>query len=189
MKKIQMWFQLLKRIKVTGAVAFSSDFLVKKMLNKVNFSKPNVIVELGAGAGSITDMIAKRLNKESVLLVFEIDKKFCKMLRERYPHSNIHIINDSAENIEQHLMKFTGFHKADFIISSLPFTIIDEPVRTNIMKAIRRALKPQSLYIQYGYNKKKYERMLNGFEKVKTSFVLGNLPPAYIFNCKLHTSY
>lgn len=186
MKNIFLWIQLLKEIKVTGAVAFSSSTLVKGMLKTVNFSDAEIIIELGAGTGCITELLAKKIHPSTTLLVFEVNEMFCRLLREKFTASNIYIINDSAENLETHLYKIAGSKKADFVISSLPFSIIDETTRNNIISTIKHVLNPHSVYIQYGYNKKKYNEILNRFQTVKTSFVLGNLPPAYIFNCRLH---
>lgn len=186
MKNVLLWIQLLKEIKVTGAVAFSSGTLVKRMLKTVNFSAAEIIIELGAGSGCITELLAKKINPSTQLLVFEVNEVFCKMLRQKFTAPNIHIINDSAENLEKHLYHITGSIKADFVISSLPFSIIDESTRNKIINTIKHVLDPHSVYIQYGYNKRKYNEMLNRFQTVKTSFVLGNLPPAYIFNCRLN---
>ncbi|MBS1738496.1 MAG: methyltransferase domain-containing protein [Bacteroidetes bacterium] len=185
MSNIFLWLQLLKKIKVTGAVAFSSDKLIKRMLTNIDFSEAKVIVELGAGSGCITEWIARKIEPHSILIVFEIDEVFCKKLRNKFAAPNIHIINDSAENMEQYLKKITGKAEADFVISSLPFSIINEDVRERIIHSIQHVLMPQSLYVQYGYNKKKYQEILNEFYTIKTSFVLGNFPPAYVFNCKL----
>ncbi len=186
MKNLFLWFQLLKQIKVTGAVAFSSGTLVKRMLKTVNFSDAQVIIELGAGSGCITELLAQKIKPSTTLIVFEVNDMFCKMLKQKFTASNIHIINDSAENLDKHLYRITGMKKADCVISSLPFSIIDEETRNRIVTTIKQVLSPHSLYIQYGYNKKKYNEILNRFQTVKTSFVLGNLPPAYIFNCRLH---
>ena len=186
MKNVLLWIQLLKEIKVTGAVAFSSGTLVKRMLKTVNFSSAEIIIELGGGSGCITELLAKNINPSTQLLVFEVNEVFCKMLRQKFKSPNIHIINDSAENLKRHLYQITGSIKADFVISSLPFSIIDEITRDKIINTIKHVLDPHSVYIQYGYNKKKYNEILNRFQTVKTSFVLGNLPPAYIFNCRLN---
>ncbi len=94
MKKIFLWTQLLKDIKVTGAVALSSGFLVKQMLKSVNFSKNQVIVELGAGTGCITEVLAKKINSDSKLIVLEVNDIFCRMLREKFTNDIKYIIND-----------------------------------------------------------------------------------------------
>lgn len=186
MNKVETWIQLLKRIKVTGAVAFSSDMLARKMINRVDFTKADVIIELGAGCGCITKEIAKNKSPQTKLLVFEVDELFCKVLREKIKGKNIFIINDSAENMQQHLLELTGRSSVDFIISSLPFSIISEKVTRSILKSIHSLLTPYSIYVQYGYNKKKYKQLLNEFHTVNTSLVLRNVPPAYVFNCKLN---
>lgn len=184
MNKVATWIQLLKKIRVTGAVAFSSDMLAKKMINKVDFTQAEVIIELGAGCGCITKEIAKNKNSHTKLLVFEVDEYFCNVLREKIKGENIFIINDSAENMKQHLLQLTGRSNVDFIISSLPFSIFNEKARQNLLKCIHSLLTPYSMYVQYGYNKKKYKELLNEFKTVNTSLVLRNVPPAYVFNCK-----
>lgn len=186
MNKIKTWIQLLKQINVTGAVAFSSNLLAKQMLDRVNFDKTDTIIELGAGCGCITKEIARKKMPECKLLIFEVNKAFCDVLKEKISGENIFIINDSAENMEHYLEEITGKSKVDCIISSLPFSILNQKVRENIFAAIHRILYPNSSYVQYGYNKKKYKQLLNDFETVNTSFVLRNLPPAYIFNCRLN---
>lgn len=186
MNKIKTWIQLLKQINVTGAVAFSSNLLAKQMLDRVNFDNTDTIIELGAGCGCITKEIARKKMPECKLLIFEVNEVFCNVLKEKITGENIYIINDSAENMEYHLKKITGKSKVDCIISSLPFSILNQKVRENIFAAIHRILYPSAPYVQYGYNKKRYRQLLNDFQTINTSFVLGNLPPAYIFNCRLH---
>lgn len=179
------WVQLLKKIKVTGAVAFSSEMLAKRMIGQVDFGMADVIIELGAGCGCITKEIAKNKNPGTKLLVFEVDELFCNILREKIIGENIFIINDSAQNMQQYLFKITGRSKVDCIISSLPFSIIGEKITQSILRSIRSMLKPYSVYVQFGYNKKKYKQLLNEFHTINTSLVLINVPPAYVFNCKL----
>lgn len=185
MNRLTSWFQLLGHIRQTGAVAFSSGALIKRMTDSIDFSSAKVIVELGSGCGCITKAIAEQKKPDTLLLLFEIREDFCQTLRERFSDKNIFVINDSAENMEAHLMKLSGQAGADYIISSLPFSIIEQPVRNNIFSAIKRCLQSGSLYVQFGYNKKKYEKMLQTFRLTATSFVLGNLPPAYVFTCTL----
>lgn len=186
MNKVKTWMCLLKQINITGAVAFSSTHLAKQMIDRVNFNNTETIIELGAGSGCITKEIAKKKRPECKLLIFEVNEVFCDILRERIHGENIFIINDSAENMEYYLEKITGKPKVDCIISSLPFSILSKSVRESIFASILKILNPWSYYVQFGYNKRKYKQLLNNFQTVDTSFVIGNLPPAYVFNCRLH---
>src|SRR5690606_1773649 len=72
MNKGSLFKELFVNIKTTGAVTFSSKSLVNKMLSFANFSGAKIIVELGGGDGSITRGIVERMDKDAVLLVFEI---------------------------------------------------------------------------------------------------------------------
>lgn len=185
MNQLKSWLRLLSHIRQTGAIAFSSGNLANKMVNRVNFGNADVIVELGGGCGCITKSIVKHKKPDTKLLIFEIRDDFCQTLRAKFAEiENVFVINDSAENMDQHLMKLTNRSQADYIISSLPFSIIEDTTRKKILSGIETCLGPKSLFIQFGYNKRKYKSLLSGFQTLSTSFVLGNLPPAYVFNCK-----
>ena len=66
--------ELFTNLSTTGAVTFSSKPLVNKMLSYANFRGAKLIVELGGGDGSITQGIVDRMDSDSILLVFEINK-------------------------------------------------------------------------------------------------------------------
>src|SRR5690606_38827990 len=117
MNKGSLFKELFINIKTTGAITFSSKSLVNKMLSFADFSKAKTIVELGGGDGSITRGIVERMDRDAVLLVFEISTYFCDNLRKEFPQENVHIICDSAENLDKYLDGRT----ADLILSSLPF--------------------------------------------------------------------
>lgn len=188
MNKLRTWMQLLSQIKVTGAVAFSSKVLSRQMLNNVNFENADTIIELGAGCGCITKNIARQKKKSCVFLIFEINKLFCEILEEKIKGENIHIINDSAENMEFYLKKYAGKSTADFVISSLPLTILSQKVKENIFLSLKHVMNHHSSYIQYGYSKERYKKLLHEFKTLNTSFVLINIPPAYVFNCKIEVA-
>src|SRR5690606_36440898 len=117
MNKSSLFKELFINIKTTGAITFSSKSLVNKMLSFADFTGAQTIVELGGGDGSITKGIIERMDENAVLFVFEISKHFCENLTKEFPQDNIHIICDSAENMD----KYLNGRSADLILSSLPF--------------------------------------------------------------------
>ncbi|MGB1453174.1 MAG: rRNA adenine N-6-methyltransferase family protein, partial [Crocinitomicaceae bacterium] len=56
-----------------GSVVPSSKFLSKKMLDHLDFSSAEFVVELGPGTGVFTDRIIEKLGKDTTLLVIELN--------------------------------------------------------------------------------------------------------------------
>lgn len=164
----------------TGALTFSSKALVNKMLSKSDLSHAKLVVELGGGDGSITQGIIERLETDSELLVFEINKSFCESMKKQFPQHNVKIINDSAENLHNYLQG----KKADYIFSSLPFSLISKEATQEIMHQSKHSLGPNGAFIQICYSYLLKNLFKKYFDKVTTSFTLKNLPPAFVMVCR-----
>ncbi|TVP43956.1 MAG: ribose ABC transporter permease [Mongoliibacter sp.] len=171
--------ELYTNISTTGAITFSSKPLVDKMLSYADFIGAKTIVELGGGDGSITAGIIEKMDKDTTLLVFEVNEYFCKEMEKAYPQSNIKIINDSAANID----KYLNGTKADLIFSSLPFSLIDKPTRKEICEKSRDYLLQEGKFIQICYSYLLRYQFKNYFNEIETHFTLKNFPPAFIMVC------
>lgn len=169
-----------KERKQVGAVAPSSRFLVKKMCNKVDFDKSKVIIELGPGTGVFTKEILSRASADSKIFIFELNQDFCKILETKFQDDRIVLINGSAEEMAS-VLKTHGVEKADAIISSLPLTVIPEPIKSNILKASYQILKSKGVYVQYQYSLNAKKLIENHFGKLNLKFSLINIPPAFIY--------
>jgi len=179
MTKSDLWVELYSNISTTGALTFSSKALVSKMLSHADFSKAKIIVELGGGDGSISQGIVDRMAPGAKLYVFEIHKSFCISMEKLFPQENVIIINDSAANINQYL----NGEKVDYVLSSLPFSLISPDVKDQILAASKSALNPSGFFIQICYSYLLKNLFKKHFGKVKTSFTLKNLPPAFVMVC------
>src|SRR4051812_43714238 len=94
--------EAISNLKTIGSVRPSSSTLSRAMASPV---KPNVqqtIVELGAGEGTITHHILRRMHPASRLIAFEINQNFLSRLG-KITDSRIIIVNDSAENLQRQL--------------------------------------------------------------------------------------
>lgn len=172
--------ELFSNIKTTGALTFSSSFLVDKMLSQVDFSNAKFLVELGGGNGVITHQILKRMRPDAKLVVFEVNKTFCDIL-DRINDPRIQVVCDSAEILPDVLAQNAG--AADAIISSLPFSLIPKPVRINIYKACTKGIGEKGTFVQIAYSIFLRGEFKQHFGKVKTGFTLLNLPPAFVYTC------
>ncbi len=179
MGKSDLLLELYSNLGTTGAVTFSSKTLVKKMLTHVDFTGAKLIIELGGGDGSITKGIVEKLGPDSELLVFEISKSFCSSMEKQFPQKNVRIINDSAENIGEYLEG----RKADYVLSSLPFSFIPQEVKDQILSQSKSALTESGSFIQICYSYLLKNLFKKHFGNVNTSFTLKNIPPAFVMVC------
>jgi phospholipid N-methyltransferase len=179
--KKEFFSAFLKQTKNIGAIAPSSRFLVKKMLDPIDFKTVKCIVEFGPGTGSITHELLHLMPQDSILLAFEINADFCDILNG-IKDPRLKIISDTAENIELYL-KENNIERVDYIVSSLPFAMIPNGIVKNILAIVKKVLKPAGLFMQYQYSLNAYKKLKGTFKNVEISFTPINIPPAFVFVC------
>lgn len=181
-KKIRFFKEAVKNYKTSGTLVPSSRFLAKKMLKNINFSTAKVIVELGPGDGAITKNILKQLKPQTTLVCFEINDAFYLEL-QKIQHPNFIVLKKSAEKIEEEL-NVLGFDKADYIVSSLPLTIIPNEISSTILKKCYKVLRNKGLLIQYQYSLTYYNKLKKVFgDNITLDFEPLNFPPAFVYKC------
>ena len=165
-----------------GSVTPSSRWLTRAMLDRVDWKNARNIAELGAGTGVFTRELVKRANPEAKLLVFEVDPALQELIRRENPnHSGLRLHGDAQELLS--IMKDQGMETLDFVISSLPFTVLPREVGTNILNAVQDALKPGGRFVAYQYSNIMRPVLDARFPDIRRKFVLLNVPPAFVFDC------
>jgi len=132
-----------------GYVVPSSPFLTRQTAKRIDFSKPRVVVELGPGEGCHTRQIVKRMDPESRLILFELDEEFAKHLRKYFAaDSRVTVLHTDAQHLPETLLELGHTH-CDYIVSGLPFLVIEEQTRNKILKNIADSMRPDSRFITY----------------------------------------
>lgn len=176
--------EFLKNRKEVGSVIPSSRKLARVMSSQVDYDKANVIVELGAGLGTFTDEIVKRLKPDTKLIIVEINEKFFNILRDKFKNKeNIFIVKDSAENLDEILLNY-GYGKADYVISGLPFLNFPKGLRKGIFEVVSSCIEHN--FILFQYTRILEKELLEHYNIVKRKKVIFNIPPAnvYVFEKK-----
>jgi phosphatidylethanolamine/phosphatidyl-N-methylethanolamine N-methyltransferase len=181
-KKLSFFREFLKERRVVGAISPSSKFLAKRMIASVNFDKARILVEFGPGTGIFTKEILKRMHADAILLVFETQKSFCDRIENEIKDKRMILINDSAEKIGEYLNK-NGFESAEYIISSLPFTVIPSQIKNAILNQSVKFLANGGYFLQFQYTLNAHKLLKSKFKTVKLDFTPMNIPPAFIYRC------
>lgn len=174
----QFWSQR----NIVGAIAPSSRFLAKKMLQNIDFKNAKIIIELGPGTGVFTEEIISKMAPDAQLLVFEINDAFYHSLVGKIKDERVHLIHDSAEKIE-HYLSHHNLDKADVVVSSLPLAVFSPELRTGIITASKSALHTHGKYIQFQYSLQARTLLKKFYKRVNISFTPLNFPPAFVYTC------
>ncbi len=171
--------EFLRNRKQIGSVIPSSNRLTKAMVNQIDYKKAKVIVELGAGLGTFTDLLVEKIGNETVLIVVEINDNFFEILKKRFENrSNIIIVKDSAENLDKILDKL-NYEKADFVISGLPFLNFSKELREKIFKVVSNSINCN--FILFQYTRILESELLQYYNLVEREKIYFNIPPANVY--------
>ena len=178
---MSFFIEYLKHPKKIGAIAPSSKWLAKRMVEFIRFDDCHCIVEYGPGTGAFTDEIIKRKKKDTVFLVIEQNKDFYQKLKRKYSNiPNLILVNGNAEAVEKYMSEYQ-VKCVDYIISGLPFTSLPQNVSENILNATTRVIGRGGRFITFQYTLLKRHFFEQYFSIEQITFELRNLPLAYVF--------
>ena len=168
----------LKNLGTTGTITRSSPALCKAAIERIDFERARVIIELGAGDGVITRHILDKLHPDGIVIAFEVAKDLCDDMRA-FNDSRLIVAEDSAEKIPEYLQE-AGVEMADYIVSAIPFAVMPPELGKRIVTAAHDYLRPGGVYSQIHYSLKTRDYYREAFGNVETQWVPFNLPPAFV---------
>ena len=168
--------------RMLGSLVPSSPFLIKRVLRRIDWSTARVIVEYGAGVGTFTGEILRRMRSDAVLVAFETNDEFVQYLRESLRDPRLHIVHGSADRVGT-VLEQLGRGPADYVISGIPFSTIPEKTRESILRSTREALRPRGALIVYQFTRSILPSLERVFGRVARDFEPRNILPAQLFYC------
>ena len=168
-----------------ASLAPSSRWLSRATVKDVDWASAEVVVELGAGTGPITKVIAERARPETRVVVLERDPDFCKLLQERYsPLPNFDVIEGDVRDLAG-MLRDRGITRVDHVISGLPVPSFPKDLQADLFKVIAEVLAPGGGYNQITELALVYMPLYKRyFDRVKFVFEPRNLPPAGAYLCR-----
>ncbi|MCQ2969325.1 MAG: methyltransferase domain-containing protein [Clostridium sp.] len=181
--KNKFFVQYITHPRTVGAILPSSKRLASKMIGNINFEDCNCIFEFGPGTGIFTKEILKRRNENTKIFLIEYNKEFYNILVSKYGKmKNVHIINDSAENINYYINKY-NINSVDYIVSGLPFASLPKDMSEKILEESKKVLGNNGEFITFQYTQLKVSLINNYFKNLHSKKEILNIPPAYVFRC------
>ena len=187
--------EALADFNTVGAIAPSSRYLTRAMLEPLSLETAKLAVELGPGTGVMTRALLQALPRDATLLAFEINDRFTRHLRATVSDPRLIVINAPAEALRKELNR-RGYPRVDAILSSLALGLMSNQQRQRILDEASGALSGAGIFTQYQYlhclqfsdwqlRKFDLERLLaQYFRCVERKVIWPNLPPAFVFACR-----
>jgi phospholipid N-methyltransferase len=190
-EKLLFLAEFAQHPRLTGAIAPSSRRLARAMVDDMGLDNAREVVEVGAGTGVFTSIIADMVPETARFTAVEINPRLAAALRKNLG-GNVRVVCDSAAHLSRHLdAAATG--RVDAIVSSLPWVSLPAATQERILLEIHASLRPGGRFSTFAYRhaawlpsgrafRKKLERIFNATEA--TPVIWRNLPPAFVLRCE-----
>src|SRR5581483_426323 len=159
-----------------GSIIPSSRFLIRQLLKPVDWSQAKVIVEYGPGVGVITSEVLRRMRPDATLIAIETNPEFVKYLRASIRDERLHVVEDSAEAVDE-ILRRHGHTSASYVISGIPFSTIPAKVRESILLKTCEVLKPGGSFLVYQFSTVVLQDLQRIFRYVRRQFEPLNVLP------------
>ncbi len=163
----------------TGSIA------VKRLLSPLNSDNHCSLLELGVGAGAVTKKAHKVMKHKEKYLGFEINNDLYSFVTDKY--KDFKFICASAEALSD----YTKDKKYDLIVSTLPWSLFDDFTRRNILDEVAKHLETGGYFKTYMVcnalmtgSGRKFKKQLEDRFDVSSRWVILNIPPAKVFECR-----
>jgi phosphatidylethanolamine/phosphatidyl-N-methylethanolamine N-methyltransferase len=168
-----------------ASLAPSSPWLSRTTVRNVDWERARVLVELGAGTGPITRVLAEKARPDCRVVVLERDPDFARLLHERFDRlPNFDVIEGDVRNLTEILARL-GIDQADYMISGLPVPSFPKDLRRDLFRVVKQVLAPEGTYNQITEMPWVYWRFYRRFfDEVRFVFEPRNVPPAGAYFCR-----
>lgn len=161
------------------AMASATNYVTKCIIDKIDFERAEVIVEYGFTKDSITKQLLSRMKESAALFVFETNETGINNL-SNINDKRLVIINGDAEKAKMILKNRYKIEKVDFIISTIPFAVIDRKKRKRIIARSFTLLKEKGKFITTQQPWLIYNMIKEQSSEISIKPSILNMPPAFV---------
>ena len=168
-----------------ASLAPSSPWLSRATVRNVDWDRARVLVELGAGTGPITKVLAERAHPDCKVVALERDHDFAEILRGKFQGcANLEVVEGDVRDLAE-ILAARGIEQADHVISGLPVPSFPKDLQRDLFRVVRRVLAAGGSYNQITELPWVYQGLYRKFfDEVRFAFEPRNFPPAGAYFCR-----
>lgn len=159
-----------------GAVMPSSRWAVHKIMDRVP-DRLATVLEYGPGDGVITKRLLDRLDSQGKMLAIEANPTFAAALAS-IADPRFNLVHGDA-TVASSYAKEHGLSSFDLVISGIPFSMLSDKTRRDVVDMTWQLLRPGGVFLVYQTSPLMVPYLKRKFA-VKTVMELRNVPPYFI---------
>lgn len=165
---------------MVGSAFPASRWLVRRMLDPIDWKGIKLFVEFGPGTGAFTLAALSRLSTDAVLLAVDTSPAFVDHLRNSIDDPRLHAVCAPAANVAV-ILRERGLPRADCILSGLPFSTLDPAEAERTMRASRAILAPGGMFCAYQMRHTIKPLLRTHIGTVQSAYEWRNIPPCHLY--------
>ena len=173
--------RFLQRPFQVASIIPSSRTLIRRVADKMDLTKPRVIVEYGPGEGCHTREIVRRMHPDSQMILFELDPELAEHLGEQFRDDpRVTVLNADCATLATVLAEHGHAH-CDYIVSGIPFSILEPAKKRALLRSTFDVLAPHAgaAIIIYQVTNELIAHCRH-FSRIESQYCLQNLPPMFV---------
>jgi phosphatidylethanolamine/phosphatidyl-N-methylethanolamine N-methyltransferase len=120
------------------------------------------------------------MRPDAQLLLFELDPDFSRDLTRQFARDRrVSVINANAATIRSELAR-RGIAHCDYIISGIPFSILEIEKKRDLLRQTHDALAPGGAFIIYQVTNELRQHATDFAPESASEYFLQNIPPMFI---------
>lgn len=172
--------EFIRNPTAVGSAFPASRKMVDHLLEPLDSTAIQLMIEYGPGSGRFTFEILKRMNPDARLLAIETGAEFAESLRFECEDRRLIVVQGSAEEVNLHLDRH-GLGQADCILTGLPFSTIGPAEGEAIMRDTALALKPSGQLAAYQMRTAIRPLIKRHFSGLRVAYERWNIPPCHLY--------
>ena len=145
------------------------------MIDGIDFSHIRTIIEFGPGTWSLTQCLVQNAQPNTQIICIEYDQEYAQLLSTLY-WTRINVEHADVNQL-QVIMDHYGIAQPDLIISSLPARIY----QSSLLQLLHWYINSGTSFRWFSYAPHDFRTAYQWLPLVHHSFVLCNIPPAFVF--------
>ncbi|MFD1104786.1 class I SAM-dependent methyltransferase [Sphingobium olei] len=175
--------EFLRRPNLVGSAFPASRYLVKALLQPVDWMNARVVVEFGPGTGPLSRALLERMPRDSRLVAIDLSRRFTRHLRRTIEDSRLLAVPAPAASADLILEKH-GLGSADLIVTGIPFSTMSAEEGARTLDTSARILQRRGALLAYQMRSTIAPLLAERFGGVETSYVWRNIPPCHIYRAE-----
>ncbi|WP_336973033.1 class I SAM-dependent methyltransferase [Sphingobium aromaticiconvertens] len=166
---------------MVGSAFPASRWLVRRMLEPIDWTGMKLFVEFGPGTGAFTRAVLSRLPAaDAALLALDTSPAFVDHLTTSIDDRRLHAVCAPAADVTA-ILRERGLPPADCILSGLPFSTLEPAEADRTMRTSRAILAPHGIFCAYQMRRAIEPLLKINFGAVHAAYEWRNIPPCHLY--------